>query len=84
MKQVFYNMFLGLSVFLILLLIFRELYEKYAGYSKIDSLYISTSFQTFTGNQMVENNNKAKKISIIQMIISYMLMVIILHFLIKL
>ena len=84
MKLVLYNMFLGISVFLILLLIFRELYKRYSGYSDIDSLYISTSFQTFTGNQMVENNNKAKKISIIQMILSYVLMVIILHFLIKL
>ena len=84
MKLVLYNMFLGISVFLILLLIFRELYNKYAGYSNIDSLYISTSFQTFTGNQMVENNKKAKKISIIKMILSYVLMVIILHFLIKL
>lgn len=79
-----YNIVIAVSVFLILLMIFRELYKNYAGYNDNDSLYISTSFQTFTGNQLVENNKKAKNISIIQMILSYVLMVIILHFLIKL
>ena len=82
--KVVYNMMIAVSVFFIFLIIFTHIYKNYAGYDDNDSLYISTSFQTFTGNQMVENNKKAKRISIIQMIISYVLMVIILHFLIKL
>lgn len=84
MKKIVYNMLISISVFFILIGIFRGLYKRYAGFNDSDSLYISTSFQTFTGNTLVDNNIEGKKISIIQMIISYVLMVIILHFLIKL
>ena len=74
----------AIIIFFILILTFTFLYNKYANYSEYDSLYISTSFQTFTGTSLIDTNKTAKRISIIQMISSYILMVIILHFLINL
>lgn len=78
------SIIIAIIIFFILISLFTFLYNKYGNYSEYDSLYISTSFQTFTGTSIVDTNKTAKKISIIQMISSYILMVIILHFLINL
>ena len=75
---------IAIIIFFTLILTFTFLYNKYANYSEHDSLYIATSFQTFTGTSLIDTNKTAKKISIVQMILSYILMVIILHFLINL
>ena len=75
---------IAIIIFFTLILTFTFLYNKYGNYSEYDSLYISTSFQTFTGTSIIDTNKTAKKISIVQMILSYILMVIILHFLINL
>jgi len=74
----------AISIFFILIFTFAFLYNKYGNFSEYDSFYISTSFQTFTGTSLVDTNKTAKRISILQMILSYILMVIILHFLINL
>ena len=75
---------IAIIIFFTLILTFTFLYNKYGNYSEYDSLYISTSFQTFTGTSIIDTNKTAKKISIVQMILSYILMVIILHFLLNL
>ena len=75
---------IAIIIFFTLISIFTFLYNKYGNYSEYDSLYISTSFQTFTGTSIIDTNKTAKNISIVQMILSYILMVIILHFLINL
>ena len=74
----------AITIFFILILTFTFLYNKYGNFNEYDSLYISTSIQTFTGTSLVDSNKTAKRISIVQMILSYILMVIILHFLINL
>ena len=78
------SIIVSISIFFILIFTFAFLYNKYANYNQYDSLYIATSFQTFTGTSLVDTNKTAKRISILQMILSYILMVIILHFLINL
>lgn len=83
MKRI-YNIIIVTIIFVVLILIFTFLYNNYAGYNMQDALYISTSFQTFTGNSIVDQNKKAKNVSIIQMTISYILMIVILHFLMNL
>ena len=74
----------AITIFFILILTFTFLYNKYGNFNEYDSLYISTSIQTFTGTSLIDTNKTAKRISIVQMILSYILMVIILHFLINL
>ena len=78
------SIIVSISIFFTLIFIFAFLYNKYCNFNEYDSIYISTSIQTFTGTLLVENNKHAKKISIVQMILSYILMVIILHYLINL
>jgi hypothetical protein len=60
----------------ILILSFTILYNKYIE-NKIDCLYASISYQTFTGTNIIEkdieNTNNLKVISIIQQIISFVI-----------
>lgn len=47
-----------------------------------DSLYISTSFQTFTGTNLVDLSDTGKKIATFQLIFSYVFVSIIIYSLI--
>jgi hypothetical protein len=69
-----------LIIFFTSLIIFSILYYlSNNNLSYIDSLTISANFQTFNGSDILEFNNILKTISIIQMIFSYILIVIILY-----
>ena len=62
--------FIKLTLFILFLLFFTIIYNV-NGKSLSESLYISTSFQTFTGTSIVEKDENIKKIATCQMIISY-------------
>ncbi len=47
--------------------------------SYIESLVLSTSFQTFNGSDVMDFDNKLKIMSIIQMVFSYTFIVIVLY-----
>lgn len=71
-------------LFIIFICIFTTLYklsDNTISYS--DALYLAVSYQTFTGASSVENNKKLRTISIIQMLISYISVVIIVYNLIQ-
>jgi hypothetical protein len=44
-----------------------------------DALYLSVSYQTFTGASSVEINKKLRNVSTIQMLVSYIIIVIIVY-----
>ena len=62
-------------IFILFLMFFTFIYN-FNGKTFLDSLYISTSFQTFTGTSMVEKDENIKKIATCQMIISYIFITI--------
>lgn len=71
-------------LFIIFICIFTTLYklsDNTISYS--DALYLAISYQTFTGASSAENNKKLRNISTIQMLISYILVVIIVYNLIQ-
>lgn len=79
-----YNIIISIFVFIIFLIIFTIIYKKTdKDLNFIDSLYISASFQTFTGSSHAEKNQTVKKIATIQIILSYILFTIILYNILK-
>ena len=69
-----------LTLFFCLIIFFTILYYK--SNNNLDfseSLVLSVSFQTFNGSNVLEFNDFLKYVSIIQMISSYILIVIILY-----
>ena len=65
------------AIFFIFVFIFTKMYSNYLEYT--DAFYCAVSFQTFTGNSMVEKQEELKLIATTQMITSYLLIVIILY-----
>ena len=71
--------FIKIILFILFLLLFTIIYNL-NGENLSNSLYISTSFQTFTGTNLVEKNENIKNIATIQMITSYIFITIFVYF----
>ena len=74
--------YLKITLFILFLIIFAIIYNL-NGKSLSDSLYISASFQTFTGTSLVEKDENIKKIATCQMILSYIFITIFVYFIFK-
>lgn len=73
-----------IALFLFSILIFTFIYKLYIpDLSILDCLYISTTIQSLTGNSLVEKYQVAKKITIIQIIISYTIIAVFIFLLTK-
>jgi hypothetical protein len=69
-----------LSIFFSTIIIFALMYYFSGNDLTISEAFVlSTSFQTFNGANVLEFNEKVKIISIVQMIFSYVFIVIILY-----
>jgi hypothetical protein len=66
-------------IFCVLIGIFTKCYMYYDQKSFQDALYISTSFQTFTGTNLVELSDAGKKIATTQLVFSYIFVTIIIY-----
>ena len=71
--------FIKIILFILFLLLFTIIYNL-NGENLSNSLYISTSFQTFTVTNLVEKNENIKNIATIQMITSYIFITIFVYF----
>lgn len=71
--------FIKLTLFILFLLFFTIIYNV-NGKSLSESLYISTSFQTFTGTSLDEKEKNIKNIATFQMITSYIFITIFIYF----
>lgn len=71
-------------LFLLSIIFFAFIYKSYIpDLSFSDCIYISTTTQSLTGNTIVEKYEVAKKITIVQIIISYTIIVLFVYLLSK-
>lgn len=69
-------------LFLLSILFFSFIYKSYIPELSVsDCIYISTTTQSLTGNTLVERYEVAKKITVIQIIISYTIIALFVFFL---
>ena len=73
-----------LVVFIFFVTIFTILYKVYDSDLTVgDALYISVGFQTFNGTSNADHNEKLREVATIQMLSSYVLIIVIMYNLIK-
>jgi hypothetical protein len=77
MKEYFKKIEVLALVFIFFIIIFTIIYSSELSFT--DAFYTAVTFQTFTGNNVVENKNKLKVIASIQLILSYLLVAIVLY-----
>ena len=77
MKPIY--LFVKILIFCLLISIFTKCFMYYDHKSFQDALYISASFQTFTGTNLVELTDAGKKIATIQVVFSYIFITIIIY-----
>jgi hypothetical protein len=76
--KVINKVLISITVFIIIISIFTVIYNTIVKDLK-ESLHIAVAIQTFTGSGLVDNNPKLRNIATVQLIFSYIFVIIILY-----
>ena len=73
-----------ISIFIVFVVIFTFLYKNKDIYLDFnDALYIAVGFQTFNGTNIGDSNKKLRGLITLQMVLSYIFVMIVMYTLIK-
>ena len=76
--KVINKVLISITVFIIIISIFTVIYNTIVKDLK-ESLHIAVAIQTFTGSGLVDTNQKIRNIATVQLIFSYIFVIIILY-----